>query len=157
MKNLLLTSRPSSFVSPWTLGSMHRQLENWVDRAFGDPVASDYVPRLALTPRIDFAETGEGYELTADLPGLDEENLEISLSHDVLTLKGERSHERQDDGRNVHLNERGFGCFKRAFRLPEDVDQEHIEARLRNGVLEIRLPKSRDAAETSRQIKVKTS
>lgn len=156
MKSLVLTS-PRTFVSPWTLGSMHRQLENWVDRALGDPVASDYEPRLALTPRIDFVEIDEAYELTADLPGLEEENLEISLSQDVLTLKGQRSHAQEADGRNVHLNERGFGYFKRAFSLPDDVDQENIAASLRNGVLEIHLPKSREATPSSRRIKVKTS
>ena len=157
MRNLVVRTRPRTFVTPWTLDSMHRQLENWMDRAVRDSNGESLEQRLTLTPRMDIAETEEGYELTADLPGMQDKDVDISVSNDVLTITGERSYGQEGDSRSVHLSERGFGTFKRSFSLPDDVDQDHIQARLKNGVLEIRLPKTEEVAPASRQIKVKTS
>ena len=156
MRNLVVRTRPRTFVTPWTLDSMHRQLENWMDRAFSVSNGEDLERRLTLTPRMDIAETAKGYELIADLPGLQDKDVDISVSNDVLTITGERSYEQESDGRNVHLSERGFGTFKRSFSLPDDVDQEQIQARLKNGVLAIFLPKTEEVEPPSRQIKVKT-
>lgn len=157
MRNLVIRTRPRTFVTPWTLDSMHRQLENWMDRAFNVSNGEDLERRLTLTPRTDIAETEKGYELTADLPGMKDGDVDISVSSDVLTITGERNYERESDGRSVHLSERGFGTFKRSFSLPDDVDQDHIQARLINGVLDIHLPKTEEVAPASRQIKVRTS
>ena len=155
MRSLVVRTRPGAIVAPWTLGSMHRQLENWMGRAFGGP-AGDYLePRLALSPRIDFAETEEGYELSADLPGLDEKDIDVSVVDHVLTIKGERSLEGRPESRNVHLNERGHGSFRRTLRLPDDVDDRAIGASLSNGVLRIRLPRSKEVPTAARQITVK--
>lgn len=157
MRNLVVRTRPRTFVTPWTLDSMHRQLENWMDRAFRVSNGDSLEHSLTLTPRMDIAETGKGYELTADLPGMKEKDVDISVSNDVLTITGERSYERDGDGRSVHLSERGFGTFKRSFSLPDDVDQDQIQARLKNGVLAVLLPKSEEDAPTTHRIKVKTS
>lgn len=157
MRNLVVRARPRTFVTPWTLDSMHRQLENWMDRAFSVSNNESLEQRLTLTPRMDIAETGKGYELTADLPGMNDKDVDISLSNDVLTITGERSYERESGERSVHLSERGFGTFKRSFSLPDDVDQDQIQARLKNGVLAIFLPKTEEVEPPSRQIKVKTS
>lgn len=157
MRSLVVRTRPRTFVTPWTLDSMHRQLENWMDRAFSVSNGEGLERRLTLTPRMDVAETEKGYELTADLPGMQDKEVDISVSNDVLTITGERSYERESDGRSVHLSERGFGTFKRSFSLPDDVDQDQIQASLKNGVLAVFLPKSEEVAPPSRQIKVKTS
>lgn len=157
MRNLVVRTRPRTFVTPWTLDSMHRQLENWMDRAFAGSNGESLERRLTLTPRMDIAETEKDYELTADLPGMKDKDVDISVSNDVLTITGDRSNEQESDGRNVRLSERGFGAFRRSFSLPDDVDQDHIQARLTNGVLEIRLPKTEEVAPPSRQIKIKTS
>lgn len=157
MRNLVVRTRPRTFITPWTLDSMHRQLENWMDRAFSVSNGEDLERRLTLTPRMDIAETEKGYELTADLPGMKDGDVDISVSNDVLTITGERNFERAGDGRSVHLSERGCGTFKRSFTLPDNVDQDQIEARLINGVLEIHVPKTEEVAPASRQIKVKTS
>lgn len=157
MRNLVVRTRPRTFVTPWTLDSMHRQLENWMDRAFSIPNGDGLERRLTLTPRMDIAETEKGYELTADLPGMQDKEVDISVSNDVLTITGERSYEQESDGRSVHLSERGFGTFKRSFSLPDDVDQDQIQARLKNGVLAIFLPKTEEVEPPSRQIKVKSN
>lgn len=157
MRSLVVRTRPRTFVTPWTLDTMHRQLENWMDRAFRVSNGEGLERRLTLTPRMDIAETGKGYELTADLPGMQDKEVDISVSNDVLTITGERSYEQESDGRSVHLSERGFGTFKRSFSLPDDVDQDQIQARLKNGVLAVFLPKTEEVEPPSRQIKVKTS
>ncbi len=157
MRNLVVRIRPRTFVTPWAFDSMHRELENWMDRAFRVSNGDSPEHSLTLTPRMDIAETEKGYELTADLPGMQDKDVDVSVSNDVLTITGERSYERESDGRNVHLNERGFGTFKRSFSLPDDADQDHIQARLKNGVLEIHLPKAEEVGPSSRQIKVKAS
>lgn len=157
MRNLVVRTRPRTFVTPWTLDSMHRQLENWMDRSFRVTAGETPERRLTLTPRMDIAETEKGYELTADLPGMKDKDVDVSVSNDVLTITGERTYEQESDERSVHLSERGFGAFKRSFTLPDDVDQDHVQARLKNGVLAIFLPKSEEVTPPSRQIKVKTS
>ena len=157
MRNLVVRTRPRTFITPWNLDSMHRQLENWMDRAFSVSNGEGLERRLTLTPRMDIAETEKGYQLSADLPGLQDKDVDISVSNDVLTITGERSYEQESDGRGVHLSERGFGAFKRSFSLPDDVDQDDIQARLANGVLEIHLPKAAEVAPASRQIKIKAS
>ena len=157
MRNLVVRTRPRTFVTPWALDSMHRQLENWMDRAFTGSNGESLERRLTLTPRMDIAETEKAYELTADLPGIRDKDVDVSVSDDVLTITGDRGYEQESDGRSVHLSERGFGAFKRSFSLPDDVDQDHIQARLTNGVLEIRLPKAEEVVPPSRQIKIKTS
>lgn len=157
MRSLVVRTRPRTLVAPWTLDSMHRQLENWMDRAFAGSNHESLERRLTLTPRMDIAETEKGYELTADLPGMQDKDVDISVSNDVLTITGEHSYEQESEGRSVHLSERGFGAFKRSFSLPDDVDQDHIQARLTNGVLEIHLPKTEEVPPPSRQIKIKTS
>lgn len=157
MRNLVVRTRPRTFVAPWALDSMHRQLENWMDRAFAASNGESLERRLTLTPRMEIAETGKGYELTADMPGMRDKDVDISVSNDVLTIAGERSYEQESEDRSVHLSERGFGAFKRSFSLPDDVDQDQIHARLKNGVLAIVLPKTEEVAPPSRQIKVKAS
>lgn len=156
MRSLVVRTRPGALVAPWTLGSMHRQLENWMDRAFGGPAGDFLEPRLALSPRIDFAETETGYELSADLPGLEEKDVDVSVADHVLTIKGERSFEERPEGRSLHLSERGCGSFRRTLRLPDDVDDTAIKASLSSGVLRIQLPKSKQVPPAARQIKVKT-
>ena len=156
MRNLSVRTRPGTLALPWTLGSMHRQLEDWMDRAFDGPFGDYLEPRLALNPRIDFAETEDSYELSADLPGFEEKDVDVSLSDDVLTIKGERISENGDGDRNLHLSERSYGTFRRVLKIPQDVDSGAVEAQLSNGVLQVRLPKTKDVPATTRQIKVKS-
>ncbi len=155
MRNLVVRTRPGAVASPWTLGSMHRQLEDWMDRAFEGPFGDYLEPRLALNPRIDFVETEDGYELSADLPGVEEKNVDVSLADRVLTIRGERVSGKESGSRNLHLSERSYGTFRRLLKVPEDVDPSTVEARLSNGVLQIRLPRLKGVTAATRQIKVK--
>ncbi len=95
----------------------------------------------AFMPSFDVKESPDAYQLKADLPGILEADLEISLESNRLTVAGKREAETAKDGERWHLAERSNGSFSRTFTLPEDVDSEKVVAELRNGVLTLMVPK----------------
>jgi HSP20 family protein len=95
----------------------------------------------ATWPAVDIEETKEGYVLTADVPGLSADQLDINVDDGVLTLKGERKTERKDEGDGYRRYERTFGSFHRSFVLPKGVDPSAVEAQVNNGQLTVRVPK----------------
>jgi HSP20 family protein len=106
-------------------------------------------------PVVDLAETEKEYRITAELPGLAEKDVELTLANGVLTLKGEKRDAREEDEKDYHVSERRYGSFQRSFRLPEDVDVERIEAGCKDGVLTVTLPKTAQAQAGKRRIEVK--
>ena len=107
-------------------------------------------------PAVDVVETDNAYELTADLPGIDEKNIEVKLAQGGLTIKGEKREEKEETKKDYYLHERYIGSFERHFALPEGVDTDKIEASFKNGVLEVRLPKKPEAIKPEKTIEVKT-
>jgi HSP20 family protein len=108
-------------------------------------------------PAMNMVETDAGFELTAELPGLDERDVEITLSNGNLTIRGEKKEERKEQRGAYHLSERRFGAFHRSFRIPEGVDADSIEASLGKGVLTLTMPKSPTAKPSERRIDVKAA
>ena len=94
------------------------------------------------------------FEITADLPGLEQNNIELKLSGDVLTIKGEREEKKEEKKGNYYLSERQFGTFFRSFQMPESVDPEKINASFKNGVLTVILPKRPEAKRPERKIAI---
>jgi HSP20 family protein len=109
------------------------------------------------TPAVDVAETDRTYEITAELPGSDEKNIEVKFADGVLTIKGEKQEEREEKKKDYYLSERSFGSFQRSFQVPEGVDADKIEASFKKGVLTVTLPKSTDAEKTAKKITVKAA
>jgi HSP20 family protein len=108
-------------------------------------------------PAVDVSEDDAAYKITAELPGLEEENIDIAISGDLLTLKGEKHSEREEKDKNHYLSERSYGSFQRSFVLPESVDRDKIAADLAKGVLTITLPKTPAAQKPSKKIQVKSA
>ena len=106
-------------------------------------------------PNADVIEGERDYKITAELPGMAEKDVEIALMGDVLTLKGEKKEEHEENGRNRYVSERRFGSFQRSFALPEDADPEKIVAKFKNGVLAVTVPKRPGAKPQERRIEVK--
>jgi HSP20 family protein len=102
----------------------------WAQRGEGFPLA------------LDVAEDENSYIVKASIPGVDPEQVEITLTDNVLTIKGETKSEQESDQQNYHLRERRYGSFMRSVTLPVGVDAEQVEATNENGVLTLRLPKS---------------
>ncbi len=96
---------------------------------------------LAFAPSFDVKETGDAYVFTADLPGVKESDLELSLTGSRLTISGKREEEKKEEGERWYTYERSYGTFSRSFTLPEGVDAEHAEAHLKEGVLRVSIPK----------------
>jgi len=108
---------------------------------------------LTWQPQVDVKETKDGYEILADIPGLDKKDIKISLHDNVLTPKGDRKiDEKKENEQSYHI-ERLFGSFSRSFTLPEKVDPDNIKANYKDGVLRVTLQKSEETK--PREIEIK--
>ena len=94
-----------------------------------------------FAPRFDVKETKDAYVIKADLPGVKEEQVDVSLSGNLLTINGKREEEHREEGENYYAMERSSGSFARSFTLPENVDAEGVSADLKSGVLTVQIPK----------------
>lgn len=117
-------------------------------------------PREMMTGKalaVDFVETDKDFEVMADMPGMDEKDIEIKLANGVLTIKGEKSEESEEKRKDYYVSERSYGSFMRSVQVPEGVDMDKIEATLDKGVLVVRLPKSAEAQKAEKKIEVKAA
>jgi HSP20 family protein len=108
-------------------------------------------------PPIDMSEDDKAYKITAELPGLDAKDVDVSVSGDMLVLKGEKRQEKEEKDKNYYFSERAFGSFRRAFELPASVDREKVAADYSKGVLTITLPKTAAAQRQAKKIEIKSS
>ena len=106
-------------------------------------------------PAVDVAETDKAYEIKAELPGLDEKNIEVKVDNGVLSIKGEKQEEKEEKEKDYYRRERSFGSFERHFQLPDDIEPDKIEATFKNGVLSVTLPKSAEGQQQAKKIEVK--
>jgi HSP20 family protein len=133
------------------LSQMRRQL----DRLFEDFFTNGGVAAArAWAPELDVAETPEAIVVKAELPGIDPKEVEISVSGETLSIRGEKKEEKEEKGKTWHRVERSYGSFLRSIDLPAPVDAERISAEAKDGVLTVTLPKTEKAR--ARRIEVKT-
>ena len=109
------------------------------------------------TPAIDMSEDEKAYKIAAELPGIDATDIDVSVTGDMLVLKGEKRQEKEEKDKNYHFSERSYGSFQRAFELPESVDRNKVAADFSKGVLTITLPKTAEAQRPAKKIEVKSS
>ncbi len=147
------TLLPSVRVSnrPW-----RNSFDNLFDAFFGEdsrlPVLTG---NAAFSPRIDVKEDDASYEISAELPGLEEKDIEVSVDDGTLVLRGEKSGASEEKEGKFFRQERIYGRFERAFHLPDGVQDDAIEAKFKNGVLSLHLPKKEEAKKVVRQVEVK--
>ena len=110
-----------------------------------------------LLPAVDVAENDKQYEITAELPGMDEKDIELKLSNGMLTIKGEKNEKREESDKGYYLSERRYGSFQRSFQVPEGVDADKIEASVKKGVLTVTLPKTPEAQKAEKKIAIKST
>jgi HSP20 family protein len=108
-----------------------------------------------IAPAMDLVEKAKEYEISAELPGIDESNVEVKVANRILTIKGEKKEEKEEKRKDFYLSERRFGSFQRSFALPEGVDADKIEATFVKGVLTVRLPKTVESQTAEKKIAVK--
>jgi HSP20 family protein len=108
-------------------------------------------------PAVDIAEKADAYEITAELPGLDVKNVDVSLRNGALVIKGEKEDSKEEKSRDYYLRERQYGTFERSFAIPSDVDASKIAATFKNGVLTVALPKSAEAQKAAKKVEIKAA
>jgi HSP20 family protein len=108
-----------------------------------------------FSPRVDVTETDKEVKVSAELPGLDEEEIDVSLSRDTLTIRGEKKREEEEKRRNYYRAERAYGVFRRTVPLPTPVDADKADAVFRKGILTVTLPKA-STVEGRKRIAVKS-
>jgi HSP20 family protein len=164
-------SKSPSLPTPWySLDSLRRQVDHLFEDFSRSPlhlpfgrqvfhVEPFWQPELSLRgiPAVDIAEKEKSFEITAELPGMDEKNIEIKLSNGNLVIKGEKQEETEEKKKDYYLCERHYGAFERIFNLPKGVDADKIEASFAKGVLTVSLPKKPEAIKPEKVIPVKAS
>lgn len=108
-----------------------------------------------VVPAVDVTEDAAAFVVTAELPGMTEKDVEVSVAGGMLTLKGEKQQEKEEHKKDFYLTERSFGSFERSFSLPDGVDDGKVSASFTNGVLTVTLPKKPGTASATRKIEVK--
>jgi HSP20 family protein len=147
---------------------LRQEMERLFDRVpgggwpFGRGAFELALPRLrdvaaGIAPAVDVVEKDGAYEITAELPGMDEKNIDIKLSNGTLTIRGEKKEETEERRKDYFLSERRFGSFMRSFQIPAGVDAEKIDASFAKGVLTVTLPKTAEAQQGEKKIDVKTA
>lgn len=113
------------------------------------------VSSSVLAPRIDVAEGENEIIVTAELPGMEENEVELLLAPDTLTIKGEKKAEKEEKELEYYRSERVYGSFSRTFQLPTEIDREKVTASFKNGVLKVTLPKTAAAKNEPKKIEIK--
>jgi HSP20 family protein len=137
--------------NPWReLDTLSNRLSRMFDDSFPTPSSGGN-----WLPAVSVEETSDELLLSAELPGMSEEDIELEVENNILTLRGEKSEERRegDESRKYHLWERSYGSFARSFTLPRTVNADEIHAEFDRGILTVRMPKSPEAK--SRRIAIK--
>ncbi len=134
------------------------EMQNRLRRMFDEGFPAGMVPTepLGWMPVVEIVEKGDEIILSAELPGMTEENIEVFFEEDVLILRGEKKEEKEEaaDDRRYHVWERTYGAFRRAFALPPTVDPARIVAEFKNGVLTVHMPKTAKAKAKGQKIAI---
>ena len=146
---LLTTRRP--------IGNLFN-LHNEMGRVFGDLLGSNEAvtntESSSWVPTVDISETENNYEIHAELPGVLEEDVNVSVTDNLLTIKGDKRQVEKSDDRNIHRIERRYGTFQRSFTLPRQVNSTKIKAGFKDGILTLDIPKSEETKPTEIPIEV---
>lgn len=150
-----------------------KSLQRGIDRLFDDfgrgfwqasfrNSLFDYLPfgrvQSSLSvPAVDIAEKDNEFEITAEIPGMSEKDIEVKLQNNGLLIRGEKKSEKEEKKKDYVLSERHYGTFERYFGLPEGIDRDKIAASFKNGILTITLPKTAEAMKQERNIEVKAA
>jgi HSP20 family protein len=156
---------PEGPIDPWA--SFRNEMDRLFDRFTGISGAPSlrrmsgmerYEGTSGFTiPPVDITDDDKAYKIAAELPGMSEKDIEVSLTGDMLVLKGEKRQEREEKEKNRYLSERSHGTFQRSFVLPEGIDRDRISAEFSKGVLTLTMPKTPEAQKQQKRIEVKSA
>lgn len=136
------------------MSSFRKEMENLWNRFYDEPIFSSAVTREWL-PSTDISETEDKLLITAELPGVDAKDINISISGNLLTIKGEKKQEEEKKDEHCYCSERYYGSFQRSIRLPVNIRTDEVDATFTKGTLHITLQKTEEAKKKEIEIKVK--
>ena len=136
----------------WKGSGRHSMMATPWHSMLGEPVAHS-----AIMPRVDETEDEKAFHVRVELPGMDQDDVDITLSNGMLTIRGEKKREDEEKGKDFYRKERSFGAFRRSLPIPAEVDEQAIEASFKKGVLHIELPKTEEARKKVTHIDVKAA
>lgn len=136
-----------------SLGRINRDFDGLLNRLFQGAELPVGPGGEGFVPKVNVKETEKAIEITAEVPGLKPEDIELTLTGDILTLKGEKKDEREEKTEGYHLVERSYGRFQRSFRLPVEVDRAKLAAIHKDGVLTVTLPKAGEGGSARIEVK----
>lgn len=145
------------------LSQLHQEIDRMFDRVFSSfsLLSTDWDTRLSqqqnmlLRPNVDITASDKEYTITVEVPGVDEDDVQLELANNALTIKGEKRQESKEENKDYYRIERSYGSFQRVLSLPEDADQDAIDAQFKNGVLTVRLPRKAVAKPKGKVIDIK--
>lgn len=139
--------------------ALHREMDRLFDQfsrgIFNWPAPTFTGEQAIISPQIDISESDDKLLVRAELPGMDQKDVQVELANNVLTVKGEKKEEREEKKAEYHLRERSFGSFVRSIPLPFEADPNKVEASFAKGVLTVAIPKPTEAQQVTRRIEVK--
>jgi len=135
-----------------SLSNFEREISNWFSGFPGLRYRDGEVRNWDWIPAAEIVEKKNSYEIDLELPGVEKESVKINLTDDILTIQGEKKAEKNTEGDNYCACERVYGSFVRSFTLPGTIDREKVEAKFKNGILHLSIPKSENAK--TKEIKI---
>jgi HSP20 family protein len=151
----LVKREPSRAISPF------EEIEHWFEEAFRKPFSLSsprWFPRIRIAeteetmPSIDIFEENNDVVVKAELPGIKKEDIDVSISDGAIRISGEKKKEEKIERKNYYWEERSYGSFTRSLQLPVDVETDKAKAQFKDGVLEIRIPKTKEAIQKEKKI-----
>ena len=138
------------------LSLLRREMDSLFDNFYRGFDIEPFESRLgAFSPKVDVTESDKEIKISAELPGMEEKDIDVSLQNDMLIIKGEKKEEKEDKGKDYYRMERSYGSFSRTIPLPVEVETDKVDARFKNGLLSITLPKTAKAVAETKKIAVK--
>lgn len=143
------------------MATLHKEMDKLFDDMSNEPFRGSFMPqawgREMLMPTIDETEDDKAFHVSIELPGMDEKDVDITLSGRLLTIRGEKKVDEKEEGKDYYRRERNYGSFRRTLELPGEVDESKIEASFKKGVLKIELPRTAEAQKKIKHINVKAA
>lgn len=154
----LIRWNPAHELASWPsdLTGFQREMNRLFDNFFRSGMSEDTSTTMSVwTPAVDIAEFDNEYRVKVELPGVNKNDVRITLESNILTIKGEKKQEKESKGQETHRIERVYGAFQRSFTLPTTVQADRIDAVFNDGVLTVTLPKAEEAKPKQIEVKVK--
>jgi HSP20 family protein len=153
----LIRWNPARELAAWPSGvfGIQREMNRMFDSFFNHGLQDEDSAQTAWTPAVDIAEHDDEYLVKVELPGVNKDDVKITLESNILTIRGEKKQEKETKKENYHRVERNYGSFQRSFTLPTAVKSDKIDASYKDGVLMVSLPKAEESKPKQIEVKVK--